>query len=51
MLENAASREVTLLSYMDVFLWVGIVFLVFVPLVVLLTKPAKNKVNLADAAH
>jgi DHA2 family multidrug resistance protein len=51
MLENAASRQATLLSYMDVFMWVGIVFLVFVPFVLLFVKPAKNKVNLADAAH
>jgi DHA2 family multidrug resistance protein len=36
---------------MDVFLWVGIMFLIFVPVVLLFIKNAKNKVSLADAAH
>jgi DHA2 family multidrug resistance protein len=44
-------KQATLLSYMDVFLYVGIMFLVFVPLVLLFVKRGKNKVSLADAAH
>jgi len=40
-----------LLSYMDVFLWVGVMFLVFVPVVLIFIKRAKNTISLADAAH
>ncbi len=51
MLDGAVNKQATLLSYMDVFMWVGVVFLVCVPLVLLLVKTSKAKVNLADAAH
>jgi DHA2 family multidrug resistance protein len=51
MLEGAVYKQSTLLSYMDVFMWVGIVFLVCVPLVLLFVKASKSKINLADAAH
>lgn len=51
MLDGSVTKQATLLSYMDVFLWVGIMFLVFVPIVLLFVKNAKNKVSLADAAH
>ncbi len=51
MLDGAVTRQATLLSYMDVFLWVGIMFLVFVPVVLIFIKSAKNKISLADAAH
>ncbi|MCR8557355.1 DHA2 family efflux MFS transporter permease subunit [Mucilaginibacter sp. BJC16-A38] len=50
-LEGAVTKQATLLAYMDVFMFVGIVFVVFVPLVLLFVKRSKNKVNLADAAH
>jgi len=51
MLDGAVTRQATLLSYMDVFLWVGVMFLVFVPVVLIFIKSAKNKISLADAAH
>jgi DHA2 family multidrug resistance protein len=51
MLDGAVTKQATLLSYMDVFLWVGILFLVFVPVVLIFIKKAKNKVSLAEAAH
>ncbi|HEY2582187.1 MAG TPA: MFS transporter, partial [Mucilaginibacter sp.] len=51
MLEGSVTRQATLLSYMDVFLWVGIMFLVFVPVVLIFIKKAKSKIKLADAAH
>jgi len=51
MLDGAVTRQATLLSYMDVFLWVGIMFLVFVPVVLIFIKSAKNKISMADAAH
>ncbi|RYY29252.1 MAG: DHA2 family efflux MFS transporter permease subunit [Sphingobacteriaceae bacterium] len=51
MLDGAVTRQATLLSYMDVFMWVGVLFLVCVPLVLLLVKVARSQVSLADAAH
>ncbi len=51
MLDGSVSKQATLLSYMDVFLWVGIMFLVFVPVVLIFIKNAKRKISLADAAH
>ncbi len=50
-LDGAVNKQATLLSYMDVFLYVGILFLVCVPVVLLFIKTAKTKVSLADAAH
>lgn len=50
-LDGSVTRQATLLSYMDVFLWVGIMFLVFVPIVLFFVKTSKAKVNLSDAAH
>ena len=51
LLDGSVMRQATVLSYMDVFLWVGVMFLVCVPFVLLFIKKAKNKVSLADAAH
>jgi DHA2 family multidrug resistance protein len=51
MLDGAVDKQATLLSYMDVFLYVGIIFLVCVPLVLLFIKNAKTKISMADAAH
>jgi DHA2 family multidrug resistance protein len=51
LLDASVMKQATVLSYMDVFLWVGIMFLVCVPFVLLLIKAAKNRVSLADAAH
>jgi DHA2 family multidrug resistance protein len=51
MLDGTVNQQATLLSYMDVFLWVGVMFLIFVPIVLVFVKTAKTKVSLADAAH
>ncbi|PUZ24649.1 MFS transporter [Chitinophaga costaii] len=51
LIDASVTKQATLLSYMDVFLWVGIMFLVCVPFVLLFIKTSRNKVNLADAAH
>ncbi len=51
MLDGAVTKQATLLSYMDVFLWVGIMFLVFVPVVLIFIKRANNKISLNDASH
>jgi DHA2 family multidrug resistance protein len=51
MLDGAVTKQATLLSYMDIFLWVGLMFLVFVPVVLIFIKKAKTKMNMAEAAH
>src|SRR5438045_2536480 len=51
MLDGSMTRQATLLSYMDVFLWIGIMFLVCVPFVLLFIRTARAKVNLAEAMH
>jgi len=51
MLDGAVDKQATLLSYMDVFLYVGLLFLVCVPIVLLFIKNAKTKLSLAGAAH
>jgi DHA2 family multidrug resistance protein len=51
MMDNAATRQATLLSYMDVFMMVAIVFVIFVPFVLLFIKRSKAKISLTDAAH
>jgi len=50
-LDGSVTKQATLLSYMDIFMFVGIVFVVFVPLVMLFVKKSKGKVSLSDAAH
>jgi DHA2 family multidrug resistance protein len=51
LLDASVMKQAALLSYMDVFLWVGVMFLVCVPFVLLFIKRAKNKVSLAATAH
>jgi MFS transporter, DHA2 family, multidrug resistance protein len=51
MLDNSVTIQSTLLSYLDVFMMMAVVFVVFVPFVLLFIKKSRSKVNLADAAH
>jgi DHA2 family multidrug resistance protein len=51
MLEGSVGVQSTILSYMDVFLYVGILFLCCVPLVLIFVKRSKNKVSMAESAH
>jgi len=51
MLDGSVSVQATILSYMDIFLYIGILFLVCVPFVLIFIKRSKAKVNMADAAH
>lgn len=50
-MDGAVMKQATVLSYMDVFLWVGVMFVICVPFVLLFIKTAKNKVSMSDAAH
>jgi DHA2 family multidrug resistance protein len=50
-MEGSVMRQAAVLSYMDIFLWLGGMFLVFVP-VMLLVRQRKGKIDpsaLADA--
>jgi DHA2 family multidrug resistance protein len=51
MLEGSVMKQATVLSYMDVFIWVGVMFLICVPFVLMFIKTSKANVKLADAAH
>jgi DHA2 family multidrug resistance protein len=51
LMDASVMKQATVLSYMDVFLWVGVMFLVCVPFVLLFIKTSRQKVNLAEAAH
>jgi len=49
-LEMGITKQSTVLSYMDVFLYLGTLFLVCIPFI-LLIKKGKNKVDVSDAMH
>lgn len=51
MMDGTVSLQATILSYMDIFLYVGILFLVCVPIVLLFIKRSKSKMSLAEASH
>jgi DHA2 family multidrug resistance protein len=51
MLDGSVSLQATVLSYMDIFLYVGVMFLICVPMVLIFVKRSKSKVSMADAAH
>ncbi len=51
MMDGTVSLQATILSYMDIFLYVGILFLVCVPVVLLFIKRSKSKMSLAEAGH
>jgi MFS transporter, DHA2 family, multidrug resistance protein len=51
MLEGSVSVQATILSYMDIFLYIGCMFLLCVPFVLIFVKKSKAKASLADAAH
>jgi len=50
MLNGKAMGQASILTYMDVFLYIGIMFLVCVPFI-LMIKSGKEKVNVGDAMH
>jgi DHA2 family multidrug resistance protein len=50
MLEGTVMQQATLLSYMDVFIDIGVMFLVCVPFVLIFVKAGKQKTKLSEAA-
>ena len=51
MLDGSISVQATILSYMDIFLYIGCLFLACIPVVLIFIKRTKSKVSLADAGH
>ena len=49
-LDFTIMKQSTVLAYMDIFLYLGIMFLVCIPIIFLIKK-GKNKINPADAMH
>jgi len=50
-LDYTVSKQAAVLSYMDVFLYLGILFLVCVPFILLVKGNKKKKINIAEAMH
>ena len=49
-LDFSLMKQATVLSYMDIFLYLGILFLCCIP-IILLIKKGKNKIDPSDAMH
>jgi DHA2 family multidrug resistance protein len=49
LMDRMVNLQAVILSYMDVFLWVGVMFLVCVPFVIVLIKKSKNNIDMAHA--
>jgi DHA2 family multidrug resistance protein len=49
-MDYSVLKQSTVLSYMDIFLYLGILFLCCIPIVFLIKK-GQNKINPADAMH
>lgn len=49
-IDLSVTKQSTVLSYMDVFMYLGLLFLICIPFI-LLIKKGKNKVDLSEAMH
>ena len=49
-IDYSVTKQSTVLSYMDIFLYLGVLFLCCIPIIFLIKK-GKNKINPADAMH
>ncbi|MCC9016603.1 MULTISPECIES: MDR family MFS transporter [Flavobacterium] len=49
-IEYSVMKQSTVMAYMDIFMYLGIMFLCCIP-IILLIKKGKNKINPADAMH
>jgi MFS transporter, DHA2 family, multidrug resistance protein len=49
-LQGGVMKQATVLSYMDIFMYLGILFAICIPFI-LLIKEGKTKIDLADAMH
>jgi DHA2 family multidrug resistance protein len=49
--ERLVDVQATVLSYMDVFLWIGVMFMICVPFVIIFVKKGKQKVSMSHVAE
>jgi DHA2 family multidrug resistance protein len=49
-MDGMVTKQAVLLTYMDVFLYIGVFFLICVPFVLIL-RPSKNKVDMSQVGH
>ncbi len=50
-MDGSVSKQAAVLSYMDVFLYLGVAFLLCVPFIIMAKGTKKKKVDLAEAMH
>jgi len=50
-MDLSVTKQVSVLSYMDVFLYLGILFLICIPVVLLVKGNKKKKIDLSEAMH
>lgn len=50
-LDGMVMKQAAILSYMDVFLYLGVMFLICIPFVLLVRAKRNNKVDLSEAMH
>lgn len=49
LMDKMVSVQAIILSYMDVFLWIGVMFLICVPFVIVLVKESSKQIDMAHA--
>jgi DHA2 family multidrug resistance protein len=49
--DNIINVQATVLSYMDIFLWIGVMFLACIPFVLILVKKSKHKAKMTNTVH
>ena len=50
-LDLGVTKQAAVLSYMDVFLWLGIIFLICIPFMLMVRGNRGKKVDLGEAMH
>jgi DHA2 family multidrug resistance protein len=50
LLDRIVDVQATVLSYMDIFLWVGVMFLVCVPFILIFIKQSANQLDMSHMA-
>jgi len=52
MLDLSVTKQATVLSYMDVFLYLGVIFLICIPFILFIKeRKSKEKIDLSEAMH
>jgi DHA2 family multidrug resistance protein len=50
-MDHMITKQAAVLSYMDVFFYLGLIFLICVPFVIMVRGNIKRKVDLGEAMH